>query len=59
MHIPKDWRLKQQRYQLQAVQAADGDIEFPPRPIVRQRLVERFNLNVQNEEGARQIQVAS
>lgn len=49
MHIPKDWRLKRQRYQLQATQYADGDVKFPPRPPVRQRIVERYHLNMQDE----------
>jgi hypothetical protein len=59
MHITKDWRLKQQRYQLQATQDVDGDVEFPPRPAVRQRLVERYSLNLQDKEVVHQIQVAS
>lgn len=44
MHIPKNWRLKQERYQLRGTEDEQGHVQFPPRPAVRQRLVERYTL---------------
>jgi hypothetical protein len=43
MHIPQNWRLKEQRYQLQGAQMHNNGVEFPPRPAVQQRVIERYN----------------
>ena len=49
MHIPKNWRIKTQRYQLQTSTSENGNVEFPPRPTVKQRFVERFSFNTEEE----------
>ncbi len=42
MHIPKNWRLNAQRYQMQGGHDAQGNVEFPPRPEVQQRVIEHY-----------------
>lgn len=49
MHIPKNWRIKSQRYQMQTTADENGNVEFPPRPIVKQRFVERYSFNTEEE----------
>ncbi|MCI0708857.1 MAG: hypothetical protein L0154_01730 [Chloroflexi bacterium] len=57
MHIPKNWRIKSQRYQMQTSVNENGNVEFPPRPVVKQRLVERYSFDT--EEEVLQEQMAS
>lgn len=49
MHIPKNWRIKSQRYQMQTTANENGSVEFPPRPSVKQRLVERYSFDTEEE----------
>lgn len=42
MHIPKNWRLNAQRYQMQGGQDVQGNVEFPPQPVVQQRVIEHY-----------------
>ena len=57
MHIPKNWRIKSQLYQMQTTANEKGNVEFPPRPSVKQRLVERYSFDI--EEAVLQEQIAS
>lgn len=60
MHIPKNWRLKNQRYQLQGACDTNGDMEFPPRPVVvQQRFVVRYDFSERFEDEAIHEAIAS
>lgn len=50
MHIPKNWRINAERYQMQASLDEHGKVAFPPRPTVAQRDVERYNFAKDEED---------
>lgn len=52
MNIAQNWRLNPQRYTLEGVYNENGEVTFPPRPVVENRLAERYDFEFEIESEA-------
>lgn len=52
MNIAQNWRLNPQRYTLEGVYNENGDVTFPPRPTLENRLTERYDFEFEVESEA-------